>query len=452
MNNEMVISQLTNILGKNGVLVDDESKFLYGKDLTQNFTPAPLAIAFPKNEHQIIEIVRLANSTMTGLVPSGGRTGYSGAAVAMNQEIVVAFDKMNRIIDFNAGDRNIKCEPGVTTQAVQEFAAQNDLLYPINFAAAGSSQIGGNIATNAGGIKVIRYGLTRNWVTGLKVVTGNGDLLDLNYGLTKNATGYNLLHLFIGSEGTLGFITEVTLKLTVPPVATKVILLAVPDKNHFMDILDSFTNRLKITAFEFFSEIALQHVITESKKTHPFSNPTAFYVLVEYESDVASGELAADAAEKCLNKKYALDALQSQNIQQAKDFWRFREEISMSLLQHSPYKYDIAVLPSKIADFIQEVDRVFNKIYPDLEIVWFGHVGDGNLHLNILKPILLSKDQFFSYCHTMSEQLYSLIQKFQGSVSAEHGIGLLKKSFLHWIPLHIQGLIISFPWNEAPSI
>lgn len=430
MNKDEVISQLQNILGKNRVLFDDESKLNYGKDLTQQYIPNPLAVAFPKNEQEVVKIVKLANSSKTGLVPSGGRTGYSGGAVAKNQEIVVSFEKMNRILDFNAGDGNIKCEPGVTTKTIQDFALKNNFLYPIDFAATATCQIGGNIATNAGGIKVIRYGLTRNWVCGLKVVTGRGDLLELNYGLTKNAGGYDLRHLFIGSEGTLGFITEATLKLTTPPLNTKVILFAVPDKNHFIDILNIFRADLPITAFEFFSEIAIRHMLTESQLHHPFSLTTPFYVLLEYESDKENDKSAQIIAKKCLNKKIVSNVLISENLRQAEHFWRFRKEISMSLLKYSPYKYDIAVLPSNIASFMEEGEQVFNRIYPGLEIVWFGHVGDGNLHLNILKPNQLEKDEFFLYCNQVSEQLFSLIQKYQGAVSAEHGIGLLKKNFL----------------------
>lgn len=433
MNKTNVVSQLVNILDSNRVLFDDESKLIYGKDLTQNYSPNPLAIVFPKIEQEIIEIVKLANATKTSLVPSGGRTGYSGGAVAMNQEIVVSFKKMNRILDFNAADRLITCEAGVITKTLQDFALQNNLFYPIDLASSGSCQIGGNIATNAGGIKVIRYGLTRDWVAGLKVVTGNGDLLELNHGLTKNSTGYDLRHLFIGSEGTLGLITQATLKLTTAPSAIKVMLFAVPDKNHFIDLLKIFNTTLTITAFEFFSEAAIRYMMSETKLPHPFfSIVTPFYILLEYESDNESDNSAMILAEKCINDKIVIDVLISENLQHAKNFWRYREEISMSLLKFSPYKYDIAVLPSKVATFIYDVDKLFASIYPDMEIVWFGHIGDGNLHLNILKPSKLSKEQFFSYCHQMSEPLYTLVQKYHGTVSAEHGIGLLKKDFLHY--------------------
>ncbi len=205
------------ILGAENILMDSDSKTIYGKDSVKNYISTPSAIVFPKNESHVLLLVEWANKTKTHLVPSGGRTGYSGGAVACNHEVVVSFEKMNHILDYNPEDQTVRCQSGVITKTLQNFAEEKHLYYPVDFASSGSSQIGGNIATNAGGIKVIRYGSTRNWIYGLNVVTGNGDLLKLNQGLVKNSTGYDLRHLFIGSEGTLGIITEATVKLTKPP-------------------------------------------------------------------------------------------------------------------------------------------------------------------------------------------------------------------------------------------
>lgn len=430
MSQSKIIDALIEIAGQKNVLTDDNSKIRYGKDLTQTFTPNPLAIVFPKSEQEIISIVNLANATKTGLVPSGGRTGYSGGAVSLFQEIVVSFEKFNQILDINETDRQIKCAPGVTTKAIQDFAEKNKLYYPVNFSSAGTSQIGGNIATNAGGVNVIRYGSTRNWISGLKVVTGNGDQLNLNSGLIKNTAGYDLRHLFIGSEGTLGFITEATLQLTTPQKETKVLLLSVPDKNNFIEIFNVFNPFLQITAFEFFSEQALQHVIKQAHLKHPFSSTSPFYILLEYESDGEKNNTCFDIMEKCLAQKMLENVIVSTNISQANSIWRYREEISMSILKYCPYKYDISVLPSRIPVFINEADRLFKEIYTGIEIIWFGHLGDGNLHLNVLKPAGLSKEQFFSYCKKMNKEIYDLIQENKGSASAEHGIGLLKRDFI----------------------
>ena len=252
MNVQDIILQLIEIFDEKNVLVDAESKQKYGTDFTQRYSPTPLAVVFPRCEEEVVRLVKLANEHRLKLVPSGGRTGYSGGAVAAFQEIVVSFERMNKVLAFNAKDRTVRCQTGIITKELQEFAQQNHLFYPVDFASSGSSQIGGNIATNAGGIKVIRYGLTRNWVSGLRVVTGNGDVLELNHGLIKNATGYDLLQLFIGSEGTLGFITEATIKLTECPLPQKVMLFSFSRKEYLMELLNEFKALRYLSAFEFF--------------------------------------------------------------------------------------------------------------------------------------------------------------------------------------------------------
>lgn len=205
------------------IKTDSESLEHWGKDWTKHFAPAAAAIVFPKTTEQVQAIVLLANEHNVVLTPSGGRTGLSAGAVAANGEIVVSMDKMNHIGQFYPADRMVEIEAGVVTEQLQQFAESKDLYYPVDFASAGSSQIGGNIGTNAGGIKVIRYGMTRQWIMGLTVVTGKGDILQLNRGMVKNATGYDLRQLFIGSEGTLGLVTHAQIKLERQPQDLNVI-------------------------------------------------------------------------------------------------------------------------------------------------------------------------------------------------------------------------------------
>ncbi|MDP6413675.1 MAG: FAD-binding oxidoreductase, partial [Gammaproteobacteria bacterium] len=212
-----LIAELAKLVGDEWLKSDPSDLAIYGSDWSKGLEPQPMAVVLPDSIEAVQAIVKLANKLEFSLVPSGGRTGLSGGAVALNREVVVAFDRMNSILEFDPADRQVVCQGGVITEQLQQFADAKDLFYPVDFASSGSSQLGGNVATNAGGIKVIRYGLTRNWIKGMKVVTGNGDILDLNRGLTKNATGYDLRHLFIGSEGTLGFIVELTLGLCRKP-------------------------------------------------------------------------------------------------------------------------------------------------------------------------------------------------------------------------------------------
>ena len=219
---------------------DAESLANWGRDWTRSFDVAPSAVVFPESVDDVVALVRLANEAGLALVPSGGRTGLSGGAVAGNGEVVVSFDRMNAILDFEPADRLVTCQPGVVTQTLQEFARERGLFYPVDFASAGSSQIGGNIATNAGGIKVIRYGLTRDWIAGLTVVTGAGEVLELNRGLVKNATGYDLRHLFIGSEGTLGFVVAADVLLTALPEPQLVMVLGVERFRDLLSVLGQF--------------------------------------------------------------------------------------------------------------------------------------------------------------------------------------------------------------------
>ena len=367
------------------------------------------------------------------LVPSGGRTGLSGGAVACNGEVVVSFEKMNQVLEFDPIDQVVTVQPGLVTEALQQFAEDQGLFYPVDFASAGSSQIGGNLATNAGGIKVLKYGLTRDWVVGLKVVTGAGELLDLNRSLIKNATGYDLRHLFVGSEGTLGFIVEASMKLAQKPNNLTVALLAVPDMANIISVMTQFREHVELTAFEFFSDKALEHVLAHSELSRPFADPSAFYALIEFDQrNAAVMDAALAAFESCVESGIAVDGVISQSEQQRKDIWRYREGISEAITPHTPYKNDVSVRVSKVPAFLKAVDATVTSAYPEFEIVWFGHIGDGNLHLNILKPTDWPLDRFKRECEAVSEQVMKLVQKFAGSVSAEHGVGLLKRDQLKY--------------------
>ncbi len=426
-----LIEELKTLLEPGKVLTDAASLEAYGKDWTRHFAPAPLAIAFPKHIEQVQAIVRWANAHQVALVPSGGRTGLSAAAVAANGEVVVAFDYMNRILDFDPLDRTVRCQPGVVTQQLQAFAQEKGLYYPVDFASAGSSQIGGNIGTNAGGIKVIRYGMTRNWVAGLKVVTGKGDLLELNRDLIKNATGYDMRQLFIGAEGTLGFVVEATMRLDRQPTNLTAMVLGTPDFESIMPVLHAFQDKLDLTAFEFFSDKAMAKVLARGDVPAPFETDCPFYALLEFE---ATTDERADQAlatfEHCVEQGWVLDGVMSQSEQQLQNLWKLREYISETISHWTPYKNDISVTVSKVPAFLRDIDTIVAANYPDFEVVWFGHIGDGNLHLNILKPEHLGKDEFFAKCATVNRWVFETVEKYNGSISAEHGVGMTKRDYL----------------------
>ncbi|KAA0695162.1 FAD-binding oxidoreductase [Halopseudomonas laoshanensis] len=431
MTPDAVIETLKTLVEPDKVRTDPESLNTWGKDWTKHFEPAPLAIVFPKNVEQVQAIVRFANEQKLALVPSGGRTGLSAAAVAANGEIVVSFDYMNKIVEFNEFDRTVVCQPGVITAQLQQFAEEQGLYYPVDFASAGSSNIGGNIGTNAGGIKVIRYGMTRNWVAGMKVVTGTGELLELNKDLIKNATGYDLRQLFIGAEGTLGFVVEATMRLERAPKNLTAMVLGTPDFDSIMPVLHAFQGKLDLTAFEFFSDKAMAKVMDRGDVPAPFETSCPFYALLEFEAlneDIANEALAT--FEHCVEQGWVVDGVMSQSDQQLQNLWKLREFISETISHWTPYKNDISVTVGKVPAFLHDIDAIVGEHYPDFEIVWFGHIGDGNLHLNILKPETMAKDEFFAKCATVNKWVFEIVQKYNGSISAEHGVGMTKRDYL----------------------
>jgi FAD/FMN-containing dehydrogenase len=402
----------------------------YGRDWTRRWTPAPLAIALPSSIEEVQAIVRWANQQSVAIVPSGGRTGLSGGAVAANGELVLSLERMNRVLDFDAVDRTLTVQSGIILQAVHEAAREHGLLYPVDFAARGSCSIGGNIATNAGGIRVIRYGNTREWIAGLKVVAGNGELLELNRGLIKNSSGYDFRQLMIGSEGTLGIVVEATLKLTDPPPPSQVMLLALPNMDALMQVFALFRAQLTLQAFEFFTDRALAHVLAHGAQ-RAIDGDHPYYVVTEFDAvDERAQETALAAFEHVLEKGWVTDGVMAQSESQAAALWRLREGITESLAPQRPYKNDVSVRISAVPAFLHEMSALLAREYPHIEVVWFGHIGDGNLHINVLRPDELDEKTFIAQCEHVTKLLAATLQRHGGSISAEHGIGLVKRAYL----------------------
>lgn len=430
-----LIEKLIAIVGKENVITSSE-KDVYAKDYTKQFKINTLAAVLPVNSEQVSLIVKACLEAKVGIVPSGGRTGLCGGAVATQGEIVLSLQKMNKIFEVNSLDQTLSCQAGAVTKAVQKAAEEHDLYFPVDFASSGSSHIGGNIATNAGGIKVIRYGLMREWVQGLKVVTGTGEILDMQNASIKNNTGYDLKQIFVGSEGTLGIITECLIKLTTPPGELKVALFALKSLEDVTKLFElALTEKLPLTAYEFFTDIALKHVQMHTHKNAPFAETHSHYVLLETESDLEG------FVEKAFAAELVVDGVMASSSAQAQDFWALRENISESLSMTAVvHKNDISLPISKITAFCGELKKMLNKNYPGIEVVLFGHIGDGNLHVNFIKPENQTNDAFFGHAKKADLEMFALVNKFGGSISAEHGIGLTKKDYLNFTrsPQEIQ--------------
>ncbi len=412
--------------------ISDSSEDLenYGKDWTKHFTPNASLVLFPKTTEDVQKIVVCCQKNKIAVIPSGGRTGLSAGATATQKEVILSLEKMNKIQELNPIDQTLRCQAGAVLENIQNHALENGYYYPVDFAARGSCQIGGTLATNAGGIKVIRYGLTRNWVAGMTVVTGTGEVLNINNGLVKNATGYDLRHLFIGSEGTLGVITEVLLKLTTPPQDLQVMLFSTTTLEAIMNVYKAFRDELVLTSFESFTDVCLNFVESQGRVSSPLQEKAPYYLLIEFENTSGQLDKAMEVFERCLEKEWVTDGVISQSDQQAKDLWALREDITEATSVKQPYKNDISVNIHKVPEFLSLMTQIIKEKHPSFQVAWFGHIGDGNLHVNILKPEDLTSDEFISKCKEVDVEMFSMIKKLGGSVSAEHGVGLVKKNYL----------------------
>lgn len=425
-----VISALLAEFPADAISTDAADLAEYGKDWTKVIPPAPLAILFPKSTEEVARMMKIASEHDQPVVPSGGRTGLAAGAVAARGELVLSLSKMRKMGQIDFAGNTLHVEAGAVTQAVHDHCAPHGLTWPVDFASRGSSHVGGNISTNAGGVKVIRYGLTRNWVLGLRVVLASGEILDLNGALEKNNTGIDLRQLFIGSEGTLGIVTEATLKLTRVPDALSVMMFAVPSLEGVLNLFaEAKRGPFTIMAYEFFTDVCLARLMKHRKVRSPFSAPSPYYVLLEAEKAEESALLAW--VESVFEKGLANDGTLAQHASQAAELWTLREGISESLSATGfPHKNDIALPIASLDSFCKEFNAVFESRYPGWEICIFGHVGDGNLHVNVMKPDALEKADFVRQTKEADRDMFALVKRHGGSISAEHGIGLLKKDYL----------------------
>lgn len=410
--------------------VDPSDLAAFGRDWTKVFEPRPSAIALPRTTAEVSRLLRLCSAHGVAVVPSGGRTGLAGGAVAARGELVVSLQRMRRMDPVDVLGATVRVQAGAVTEAVHQHCAPQGLTWPVDFASKGSSQVGGNIATNAGGVKVIRYGLTRQWVLGLEVVLASGEVLELGGALEKNNTGLDLRQLFIGSEGTLGIITEATLKLTRLPGKLDVMLFAVPDLAGVLSLFrEARMGPFTVMAYEFFTERCLARVKRHRSVRNPLSAASDYYVLLEVEA--AAPEALEAWVASLFERELVTDGTLAQHSSQAAELWTLREGISESLSATGlPHKNDIALPIQELSAFCAALEGLFERRYPGWEICLFGHIGDGNLHVNIMKPDDLPKEEFLRRTREADHDMFALVKAHRGSISAEHGIGLLKKDYL----------------------
>jgi FAD/FMN-containing dehydrogenase len=415
-------------LGPAQVSSDPGELEAYGRDWTRVYPSAPSAVLRPRSTLEVSEMLRACHAEGVAVVPSGGRTGLAGGAVASHGEVVLTLERMRQLGEVDVVGQTLAVGAGAVTEAVHQHCAAHGLTWPIDLASKGSCQIGGNIATNAGGVRVIRYGHTRNWVLGLTAVLADGTVLDMNRALEKNNTGTDLRQLFIGSEGTLGVVTEATLKLCRLPPEQRVLLLSVGGVS---DVLALFAEARRgpfiISAFECFSQPCLEHVMAHRRIGAPLASARDFYVLMEVEG---AEEPLHDWLESLLARGLVADGTLAQDAQQGRRLWGYREGITESLAPRFPHKNDLALPVLALPAFHRDLQALLSRTYPGWEVCVFGHIGDGNLHVNVLKPPSMSVQELVAHTASADHELFALVQRHGGSISAEHGIGLVKKAYL----------------------
>lgn len=426
-------SALAALLGSDCVLFDESSLTEYGRDRTREHRPQPSVVVFPRRTEEVQEIVRWCYRSGVAMVASGGRTGYAGAAVATQGEVVVSVARMNEISPLDVQSASIGMQAGAILENVQKTVAQGGMYFPLDFAARGSAQIGGCISTNAGGIKVLKYGMTRELVLGLQAVIADGQLLDLNSNLHKNNSGYDLKQFFIGSEGTLGIITNAIMKVVSPPARLRTALISMSSFPKILDILSHARLRgMDVTAFEFFTDACLDAVLAHKAASRkPFQTPSPYYVLIEIDEGRQEGELevfvesVADAVE-------IDDATIASGSQSERLLWSYRESISESIsMLGNVHKNDIALPIPRMPIFMDDLETMIRSRYGSFETLIFGHIGDGNLHINVVDRHAMDPVDFIRITDELDVFMCDLVKKHAGSISAEHGIGLLKKKLLH---------------------
>ncbi len=430
---DAVLDKFRTVLRNEDVVTDEKLCESYGHDWTHLKGKASV-ILFPRSTQEVSGILKICNSEKISVIPSGGRTGLAGAAVATESEVVLSLEKMNKILEIDTIGMSVTAEAGVIIQALQEKIREAGFFYPVDLASKGSCQLGGNIATNAGGLKLIRYGGTREHVLGLEVVLANGDICDLNFNLKKDNSGYDLKNLFVTSEGTLGVITKATMRIMPKPKELKLVVMTL---NQFSGILEVLRlanmSGLQLTAFEFFTRQALDIVLKHHKEIRdPFQNSYANYVLIEYEqiSSLADAQMQ-ELLEEAMEKGWVQDALIATNSAEFRQFWGMRENISESVaVEAMVRKNDITIPIAKLADFDREAQKIIQSAPKDIRLVLFGHIGDGNIHINYLGPKDGDREKFLSDVHKLEEKVFTIIKGMRGSISAEHGIGLIKKEDL----------------------
>ncbi|EGC30035.1 hypothetical protein DICPUDRAFT_158305 [Dictyostelium purpureum] len=429
--NNQDINYFQNILDKHSVLTDPSDVEGFNQDWMKKYKGTSSLVLKPKTTEQVSEILKYCNNRKIAVVPQGGNTGLVGGSVPVHDEIILSLANMNKIEGFDPITGVVTCQSGTVLENIESYLSPLGYTVPIDLGAKGSCQIGGNVSTNAGGIRLLRYGGLHGNILGIEAVLADGSIIDCLSTLRKDNTGYDLKQLFIGSEGTLGVITKVSMITPPKPTSVNVGLFTCDSFDKVKTILTRAKSQLGdiLSAFEFMDRPCIDVVLAHQQVQDPFDNKQPFYILIETSgfNETHDSEKLNDFLESIMNDDLIVDGSLATDTKNISAFWKLRESITESLgKEGAVYKYDLS-LP--MDQFYSIVEIMRNKFEGKANVVGFGHVGDGNLHLNISTPKKPYQKEIFDMIEPF---VYEYTSSHRGSISAEHGIGSMKPNHLHY--------------------
>ncbi|MFZ6846566.1 FAD-binding oxidoreductase [Undibacterium sp. RuTC16W] len=433
------LSLCEQVIGNEHIILNETEGQAYVTDWRKRFKGKALAILRPGTTEQVAHLVKLCNTHLVAIVPQGGNTGLVLGSVPdqSGKQIVMSLTRLKQIRQLDPVNNTLTVEAGCLLAEAQYAAQQTQRLFPLSLASEGSCTIGGNLSTNAGGTAVLRYGNARELCLGLEVVTANGEIWNGLRGLRKDNTGYDLRDLYIGAEGTLGIITAAVLKLYPEPKSQVTALAAVASTEAALSLLTLAQEHAgaTLTAFELMSSVCVSLVRQHFPDIAiPALAPSPEYVLLEisdHESELHANTLLENLLNSAIEKNIVTDAVIATSIQQSKGIWHLREHISMAqAAEGKNIKHDVSLPISEIARFVASTNILLQEAFAGCRMVIFGHLGDGNLHYNVSPPKDMPDSSFILYQASINQIVHDNVHRFGGSISAEHGIGMLKKEEL----------------------
>jgi FAD/FMN-containing dehydrogenase len=433
-----ILDRMAGIVGAKNIITDADAMVPYLKEWRDLFRGKAQGIVRPGSTAEVAELVKLAAETGTVLVPQGGNTGLVGGQIPISEgrEVILSLQRLDKIRAVDTDGDTMIVEAGVTLKRAQDAAEAAGRLFPLSLASEGSCTIGGNLSTNAGGTAVLAYGNARELCMGLEVVLPDGRIWNGLRQLRKDNTGYDLKNLFIGAEGTLGIITAAVLKLFPAPAARATAFLALPDPAAALELLNAAKAGAggTLTTFELMPRIGMDFVLRHASGTRdPLSEPSPWYVLMEVSAQQASGldEHVEAFLGEALEKGIVTDAALAGSLTQRADFWKLREMLSeVQTYEGGSIKHDVSVPIHATPEFLARAIAAVEAMVPGCRPVPFGHLGDGNIHFNVSQPVGADKAAYLARWSEMNEAVHGIVAELHGSISAEHGIGRLKRDLL----------------------